>query len=262
MWCVGRDRFDELVEQNHRLVAENESLRAENSSLRAENLLLRSQVEALTVVVAKLEATVARLQADAGSNSGNSSKPPSRDPAVERERQARARREAKRAAAGGESRSRGGQAGAKGVTRALSDDPDAVVDHRPQQCSGCGASLAGLAPVGDPARRQVIDVPRPAPVVTEHRAHTVCCAGCATANTARFPAGVSAPVQFGPMVHSLVVYLLARQHLPVERCAEAIRDLCGVEISTGTIDAMYSRASKRLAGYLVALKALLVSLPV
>jgi transposase len=58
------------------------------------------------------------------------------------------------------------------------------------------------------------------------------------------------------------VYLLARQHIPLERCAEAMRDQFGVTISTGTVDAIYSEAARRLSGFLAALVALLRSLPV
>ena len=69
-------------------------------------------------------------------------------------------------------------------------------------------------------------------------------------------------MSYGPTVHAVVVYLLARQHLPVERCAEAMADLFGVRISTGTIDAIYTRAAKGLRGFIAALVAFLRTLPV
>ena len=63
--------------------------------------------------------------------------------------------------------------------------------------------------------------------------------------------------------HGIVdVYLLARQHIPLESCAEAMADLFGVEISTGTIDAVYADAAHRLAGFIKALVALLRGLTV
>ena len=65
----------------------------------------------------------------------------------------------------------------------MTDTPDEVVDHVPDACSGCGASL-GDAEVTDVALRQVIDIPVPEPVVTEHRAQTRRCGCCGQATSA------------------------------------------------------------------------------
>jgi len=59
-----------------------------------------------------------------------------------------------------------------------------------------------------------------------------------------------------------VVYLLARQHIPVARTQEAMADLFGVDISAGAIDSAYADAAKGLKGFLAALIVLLRSLPV
>ena len=223
------------------------ALRADNEQLRADN--------------EKLAARVVALAAEAAKNSGNSSKPPSRDPVAERARQAEERAEKKKRAAGGTARAKGKQRGTRGQTLALTDQPDVVIEHVPGTCGQCTASLAA-AEVTKTVRRQVIEIPKPVPVVTEHQAQTRRCAGCGTCTTAAFPAAVRAPVSYGPRVHALVVYLLARQHLPVERCAEAMADLFGVKISTGTVDAMYERAGTKLAGFIAGLVAWLATLPV
>lgn len=143
----------------------------------------------------------------------------------------------------------------------MTDTPDVVVDHVPDACGGCGADLGG-APVAGTQRRQVIDLPKVTPEVTEHRAHTRVCAGCGRSSTAAFPATVRAPVSYGPRVRAVVTYLLARQHIPVERCAEAMADLFGVKISAGTIDAIYTEAGRRLRRFVTALVALLGTLKV
>ena len=236
------------------LEAENAQLRAENAQLRAENEALRAENEAL-------RAQVAALRVEAGKNSGNSSMPPSRDPAAERKRQAEERAAKKQRAAGGKRRRAGGQPGSAGKTLALSDTPDVVVDHAPAACAGCGADLAQAAVSGH-QRRQVIDLPVTAPEVTEHRAQTRVCACCGVATTAAFPDTVRAPVSYGPRVRAVVTYLLARQHIPVERCAEAMRDLFGVHISTGAVDAIYTDAARRLRRFITALVALLRTLKV
>ncbi|MCA1703081.1 MAG: IS66 family transposase [Actinobacteria bacterium] len=222
---------------------------------------LSQQFEALTADNERLRAENERLRAEAAKNSGNSSKPPSRDPAAERKRQAEQRQAKKARAAGGKKRRPGKQPGDKGNTLEMSDSPDEVIDYAPESCAGCGAGL-GDAEVTDVMRRQVIDIPVPAPVVTEHRAQTRRCRCCGKDTTASFPEAVRAPVSYGPRVRAIVVYLLARQHVPVQRTAEAMADLFGVPLSTGTVDAVYNDASRRLGGFIAALVAWLRTLPV
>jgi transposase len=229
---------------------------------------LLTRVDALAGEVARVDADVARLSAEndrlrseLAKNSGNSSKPPSRDPAAERRRQAEERQAKKARAAGGKARRPGKQPGAKGQAAEMTDTPDEVVDHVPSACSGCGADL-GDAPVTGVARRQIIDIPVPAPVVTEHRAQTRRCGCCGVTTAASFPEGVRAPVSYGPRVRAVVVYLLARQHVPVARAAEAMAELFGVRISTGAVDAIYAEAGRRLRSFIAALVAFLRTLPV
>ena len=108
------------------------------------------------------------LQRRLGLNSRNSSKPPSSDgpakpPAKPRQRSQRRR----------PGKCPGGQAGHKGTTPRQRADPDVVRNHVPGKCSGCGAPLSVSDSQGEPKRRQVFDLPEPAPLeVTEHRVHT------------------------------------------------------------------------------------------
>lgn len=177
---------------------------AELAEARAVNEELRAATE-------RLSAEVDRLRVEAAKSWQNSSKPSSRDTAAERKCQA-----AKRA--GGEvgsiMRRKGKQRGAGGFGPKLVADPDEVVDYRPQQCSGCGSVLEGEGELR--ARRQVIDLPEPEPVVTKHRAQ-VCVCACGTTTVAEFPDGVRAPVSYTARVRATVVYLLARQRIPVAR---------------------------------------------
>jgi transposase len=224
-----------------------------------------SQAELVEMVVAllsrveALEAENQRLRAELAKNSGNSSKPPSRDPATERSRQAEARR-AKRSREG-KVRRPGKQPGSDGTTLAMVENPDEVVVHAPVVCAGCGGSLAD-AEITATARRQVVDLPVVTPTVTEHQAQTRRCGCCGATSSATFPDGVRAPVSYGPRVKAIVVYLLARQHIPVARAQEAMADLFGLKISAGTIDACYAEAGRRLKGFIAALVAFLRTLPV
>ena len=136
---------------------------------------LLARVDALVAENEVLRAEVAALKAEAGKNSGNSSKPPSRDPVAERQRQAEERGAKRTRAAGGKRRRAGKQPGTPGTTLALTDRPDVIVTHVPARCGDCGSGLAD-APVSGEVRRQVVDLPEVTPKTTEHRAQTRRCA--------------------------------------------------------------------------------------
>ena len=227
------------------------------ADLAAENARLAELAAAQAEVIEVLRSQVAELERRLGQNSGNSGKPSSRDPAVERQRQAQARA----ARQGGGKRRRGKQKGAKGAGPQMQPDPDVIVDHRPESCDGCGNTLEGGSGDDGFVARQVIEIPEVTPTVTEHRAYSCRC-GCGHVTRGLFPAGVRAPVSYGPRTKAVVAYLLGRQYLPGRRVGEAMADLFGLEISTGTIDSIYSDASRRLGGFIAALVVLLRSLPV
>jgi transposase len=168
-------------------------------------------IERLESAVKALETEVAELKRRLRQHSGNSGKPPSRDPAAERQRQAEERRQ-RAEKTGGTKRKRGKQPGAPGSSLQMSANPDEIVDHRPERCDGCGAALDHAADQGF-QRRQVVEVPEVAPSTTEHRAHSYLCS-CGHETTAAFPDGVRAPVSYGPRARAIVAYLLGR-HDPV-----------------------------------------------
>ena len=78
------------------------------------------------------------------------------------------------------------------------------------------------------------------------RAHAVRCPGCGTRTRAVFPAGVAGPVQLGPRLEALAAYLRYMQHLPVGRLRDLLRELHGVALSAGTVEALCRRAARRL----------------
>ena len=243
-------------EYEHR-IAELEAMVAHQAELIASQ---REMIETQRQVIARLESRVAQLERQLGQNSGNSGRPPSRDSATERQRQAEERQRRKQSQ-GAKRRRPGKQKGDTGTGPEMSATPDEVIDHRPAECRGCGADLGGTGTDAGFAARQVVELPEVRPVVTEHRAHARRC-GCGALTVANFPDGVRAPVSYGPRVRATVAYLLGRQHLPTRRVAEAMADLFGLHISTGGVDAIYSDASRRLRDFIVALVALLRSLPV
>ena len=140
----------------------------------------------------------------------------------------------------------GGQPGHRGHTLALAERPDLVVPHHPTQCARCGTVL-GDAPAVAVARRQVVDLPPLALVVTEHRAATVCCPHCQHATTAPCPAHIAAPVQYGPRLLGLGVYLRHDQLLPDARIRATLLDLFGASPACDTLAAAGATAHAALA---------------
>lgn len=140
----------------------------------------------------------------------------------------------------------GGQGGHEGRTLRQVEVPDETVLHEPAACAGCGDGLADAAVVAV-TRRQVFEIPRVAARVVEHRI-VARRRGCATVTCASAPAGVDAPVQYGPRLTAVVVYLLVAQFGAQKRVAQAVADLFGVPISQGSVAALTARAARRLDG--------------
>ena len=198
--------------------------------------LVASQAEQ----IARLEAEVAELKRQLGQNSQNSSRPPSSDSPFVKPAPKSLRRKS--------GRKPGGQPGHPGSTLARVADPDEIVRHEPGPCGGCDADLAD-APVVGVERRQEFDLPPMAVRVREHQLIARCCAcGVTTCGTA--PAGVTAPVQYGPRITAIIVYLYVGQFLSKKRTAQALAELFGTPVSEGTVTAMTRRAADGLDGFL------------
>ncbi len=90
------------------------------------------------------------------------------------------------------------------------------------------------------------DLPTIHLVVRAHRAEQVCCPACQQISTGTFPAGVEAPVQYGPQVRALGVYVHQYQLVPLARTCELLADLYGCQISEGTLARWVQRASRAL----------------
>ena len=218
---------------------------AEDASA-TENVRLRLENFALKEMIAGLQSKIAELERRLGLNSSNSGKPPSSDGLKKPARTMSLRERS--------GKKRGGQKGHPGETLRQVATPDAVVNHYPEICAGCGAALTTVMATSH-AARQVFDLPEPRPpVVTEHRAHVCSCAQCGARTSAAFPAGVTAPVQYGPRIGAVVVYLLHGHFLPEDRLAELMRDLFGVRLVPATIARMSRCCANRLASFIDAVR--------
>jgi transposase len=189
-------------------------------------------------VIAELRAENAELRRQLGLNSGNSSKPPSTDGLA---------KPAPKSLRGRSGRKPGGQSGHPGSRLEQVSVPDEVLRHEPVACGGCGSGLDGAAQVGV-RRRQVFDIPPIAVKVTEHQLVVRRC-GCGTVTAGQAPEGVGAPVQYGPRIAAIMVYLYVGQFLSKARTATALAELFGTPVSAGTVASMTARAAEGLSGF-------------
>jgi transposase len=191
--------------------------------------------------LAEARERIAELEARLKQNPRNSSKPPSSEglgkPAP-RPRSLRKR----------SGRKPGGQDGHKGTTLAQAARPDREVRHEPGCCGQCGAGLAGR-PVTAVECRQVFDLQPVRAEVTEYQLIEREC-GCGHRTKAAAPDGAEGPVQYGPRIAAIIVYLHAGQFLSKDRTALALAELFGIPLSSGTVAALTARAAGRLDGFL------------
>jgi transposase len=188
----------------------------------------------------RLEARVAELERRLKRSSRSSSLPPSQDPpsAPPRPRWP------------GSGRTRGGQPGHEGRYRRLlpPERVDEVVEHWPQRCRTCAHVFDGqeLVDAAEPRRHQVAELPPIAVRLTEHRLHAVRCPACASRTRAELSREVPRSA-FGPRLQAAVVTLAVRNRVSRRDTTELARELFGVELATGSVDAIVQRAGEALA---------------
>jgi transposase len=85
--------------------------------------------------------------------------------------------------------------------------------------------------------------------VTEHQLIEREC-GCGQRTKGTAPPGAEAPVQYGPRIAAVIVYLYAGQFLSKQRTALPLAELFGIPLSSGTVAALTARAAGRLDGFL------------
>ena len=184
----------------------------------------------------ELRQRVAQLEARLNQTSRNSSKPPSSDPPQAKPR----------AAKDPTGRKSGGQPGHKGHGRKLKPESevDQILDVRPEQCEQCGTLLLGEDP--EPERRQVTEVPRITPMVTEYRRHCLWCVACGVATQAAWPTTMP-PGSFGPRLQATVGYLTGRIGASQREVQEILATLYQADVSVGSIGALEQAVSAALA---------------
>src|SRR5437660_4047748 len=210
---------DELIEQQQAVLAK-------------QNTVIQQHAEQMS----RLSEQVTSLRERLAKDSHNSHLPPSSDRFGRKRKSLRQKSE----------KPSGGQAGHPGASLPFSSTPDEITQLQVERCEVCQQDLHAVAACGR-ERRQVVDVPTPRLVVREYQAEQKQCPGCQQITIAAFPAGVQAPVQYGPQVGATAVYLVEQQLLPLARACEVMRDLLGVHMSEGTVWELIKRCAGQLA---------------
>jgi transposase len=208
---------------------------------------MQVQIDAMTARVRELEA---RLNKD----SHNSSKPPSSDGLAKKPPKPRSLREQS-------GKPSGGQPGHAGRTLERVEDPDRMLVTGVGVCTVCNQSLHGAEIVGQQSR-QVFDLPPVRLQVTEHQALSCICPHCHSLSQGEFAAGVTQPVQYGPGVLGLCVYLNQYQLVPFARTEQLMTDLFGRSPCEGTLASALTHCHETLAPVDAAIKEAIVAAPV
>ena len=203
-----------------------------------ENEQLKQKIQELEAALQAAQRQIAELTAMLNQNSRNSHWPSSRDKSRKKKRTKSLRRPS--------GKKPGGQKGHTGHTLEMSDNPDTVTIHRPETCQHCQQPFQDEQRPVAVDKRQVQDLPPLQIVITEHQAETLCCPHCRQLSQGTFPQDVVAPVQYGPGIQQLAVYLKTEQFIPYERSQRFLVDLFGLNLSPGTLQNIIQRTAQRL----------------
>ena len=115
--------------------------------------------------------------------------------------------------------------------------------HQPTQCQQCGLPFQGSGQLV--ARRHVFDLPQPRLFVEEHRVVAHQCA-CGCVQTGSFPAGVDAPLQYGPRIEAQSVLLNVDYRIPFAKIRQFWTDLTGYAYNPATLVSVQTALDEQL----------------
>jgi transposase len=200
--------------------------------LEAANRKLRTDIEDLKGVIQRQQEQIGQLQeqlagalAKLGTNSANSSLPPSSD------RFHRKRRPPPRADQPG--KKSGGQPGHPRQQRPLVP-PEQVgqrIPCKPTRCRRCGKPLTGSDP--NPLPHQVAELPVVVPDIVEYQLHRLKCPCCHTSTCGTLPPFVKG--HFGPRLEATLALLAGQYRLGLRPVVDLAADLWGLDISAAMV---------------------------
>jgi transposase len=204
---------------------------------------LQTEIEDLKGVIQQQQENIAQLQqqlagarAKLGTNSTNSSLPPSSD-RFHRKRRPPPPADQQR-------KKSGGQPGHALHQRPLVP-PEQVrqrIPCKPTTCRRCGKPLTGKDP--NPLRHQVAELPVVVPEVMEYQLHRLRCPCCHTSTCGSLPAGVQG--HFGPRLEATLALLAGQYRQGLRPVVALAADLWGLDISTGMVNKLRQHTADAL----------------
>ena len=217
------------------LFQEIQDLKHEVEFLRNENIELKTKL----------------TDAQTKKNSNNSSKPPSSDIGNIKKTKSLKQSSGKKV---------GGQPGHKGNSLKMIEKPDLIEKHYPNFCTCCGNDLSSIKSIFL-GRRQVIDIPKIKPNVTEYQVFQKTCT-CGNVEKADYQSGIDAPISYGKNTQALLAYLNTRQYIPYKRLEEVLQSVFGLGICQASIKNILSKLSSKLEPTYQAIRQTVIDYPV
>jgi transposase len=142
-------------------------------------------------------------------------------------------------------RSKPPRRGRPGVSRALAEHPDRIIEAMLAACPHCDHPL-GPADQTNIHAYDHVDLPPIRPVVTRINRHRGVCPGCRKRAGAAAPEGFEPGSPFGPGLAALIIHLHITQAIGFERLARLLAEVFGLAISEGAIANILARAETPL----------------
>jgi transposase len=181
-------------------------------------------INQLLATISLLQAEVEELKRQLNQNSRNSHRPPSSEgykkkPAIPRKKH-----------------KKGGQPGHQGNTLKMVENPDEIIELKPEVCQECQRKFDGKRTgYTMVSRRQKLDIPPMTLQSTEYQSYGCTCEHCGAYNQGAYPEGVNAPIQYGSGVKALVTLLHQNGCLSVEKIQTLFSDLFSAPLNEATI---------------------------
>jgi transposase len=230
---------------------QQEVIEAQQRTIQQQQQTIEQQqqtIETQHVLIKEQHKEIQELKEKLGTNSSNSSKPPSGDPFKPNNEKGNENKKDQK-----NKRKRGGQPGHTGVTRSLlpTEEVDHVERHQPPEHCDCGGSIESSECY---QRHQVHELPEVKMVVTEHQLFCGCCAQCGKEHRAELPDHVPTGM-LGPYLLAFIATLTSDYKMSKRDVARFLMDLYQFSLCIATVKRAEETVSEALKTPVEAAKA-------
>jgi len=217
-----------IEQQQRKIQQQQQTIEQQQKTIETQHVLIKEQRKEIQDLKEKL-----------GTNSSNSSKPPSGDSFKPNDDEDNKNKKDQK-----NKRKRGGQPGHAGVTRSLlpTEEVDHVEQHQPPERCDCGGPIKSDEYY---QRHQVYELPEVKMVVTEHQLFCGCCAQCGKEHRAELPDHVPTGI-LGPYLLAFIATLTSDYKMSKRDVARFLMDLYEFSICIATVKRAEETVSEAL----------------